>query len=167
MVKNYNSAISAFSRAIELKPDYALAYFSRANIKYELEEYKYIEEVYSRKVTISWGKIDPQIITQIPESPDFRKVINDLNKTIKLQPDWGFACFNRANIRILQKDYEGAIEDYDQAIKLEPELAEAYFNRGLTLIYMSKADKACNDLGKAGELGVQGAYKAIKRYCYK
>ena len=44
-------------------------------------------------------------------------------------------------------------------------MGEAYFNRGLVLIYLKDKEKGCIDLSRAGELGVDGAYPVIARYC--
>ena len=65
----------------------------------------------------------------------------------------------------LKKDYRGEIQDYTKAIELNPKDAEAYYNRGLTKITSGQKDSGCLDLSKAGELGLAGAYEAIKKYC--
>lgn len=63
------------------------------------------------------------------------------------------------------KQFQKAIDEYTEAIRLEPQLAQAYYNRGLTLLYLSNESAACDDLSKAGELGVQEAYSVIRKYC--
>lgn len=167
MVKNYNSSLAAYNRAINLEPEFALAYFNRANIVMEMEKNVYQEETLTKNVTITWGKAEPQQVKKTSKAPDFNAVMKDLNKAIELEPEWSFAYFNRANMKIILKDYSGAIADYTTAIRHKPDLAEAYYNRGLTQIFLKNKEEGCEDLGKAGELGVTSAYKAIKRYCYK
>ncbi len=63
------------------------------------------------------------------------------------------------------RDYQGAIKEFDKAIKLNPKLADAYYNRGLAKIELDQKDSGCLDLSKAGELGFDKAYEAIKEYC--
>jgi tetratricopeptide (TPR) repeat protein len=63
------------------------------------------------------------------------------------------------------KDYRGAIADYTKAIELNPKYAEAYHNRGLSKINFGQKDNGCLDLSKAGELGLEQAYEAIKNLC--
>ena len=74
-------------------------------------------------------------------------------------------------------DYSEALQDMEAAaavlpsvpyiIKLYPWMGDAYFNRGLVLIYLKDREKGCIDLSRAGELGVEGAYGVISRYCDK
>lgn len=58
-----------------------------------------------------------------------------------------------------------AISQYTKAIDLYPRLKEAYYNRGLVLIYLKDKEKGCMDMSKAGELGIEDAYKVISKYC--
>ncbi len=63
-------------------------------------------------------------------------------------------------------DYRGALLDLNKAIELDPNFVAAYFGRGLTKIKLvGQKDSGCLDLSKAGELGIMGAYDAIKDYC--
>ena len=96
---------------------------------------------------------------------EYNDVIVDLNKAIELNPKFGFAYYNRANVKCMLKDYTGAIADYTKSIETGPETPEAYYNRGLTLIYLQDTEKGCLDMGKAGELGIIEAYPVIKKYC--
>ena len=57
-----------------------------------------------------------------------------------------------------------AYDDYTKAIELNPEFGEAYYNRGLVQIFMKNTRKGCLDLSKAGELGIENAYEALKHY---
>jgi tetratricopeptide (TPR) repeat protein len=144
-----------------------MGYFNRAQILLEMEESTFQDETITQNVTITWGKAEPQPGRKPDLKVDYTKVLANLNQAIMLQPEWGFAYFNRANLKIRLKDYRGALDDYSSAILHQPDLAEAYFNRGLTHIYLKEKSAGCEDLGKAGELGIEAAYKAIKRYCYK
>ena len=51
------------------------------------------------------------------------------------------------------------------AIEKTENLAEAYYNRGLVRIYKQKTNAGCQDLSKAGELGIRDAYLVLKRFC--
>ena len=63
-----------------------------------------------------------------------------------------------------QQRYAEAIADYDKCLELNANLAEAYYNRGLAKVKSSKKDEGIADLGKAGELGLYGAYSMIKQH---
>ncbi len=164
MIKNYQSALDAYNKALELDPGFSLAYFNRANTRLEmLEELKEQEPL---PVAISFGNnMQQPRITEKTPLPEYQEVINDYNKVIELNPDFSFAWFNRANIKARIADYESALQDYSIAIQLEPNLAQAYYNRALILIYQHNNQPACQDLSRAGELGIANAYNLIKRYC--
>jgi tetratricopeptide (TPR) repeat protein len=66
--------------------------------------------------------------------------------------------------QVLQ-DHRGAIQDFTKAIELDPNKGEAYFGRGLAKIQLGDKNSGCLDLSKAGELGYEHAYGAIKRLC--
>ena len=61
-------------------------------------------------------------------------------------------------------NYDDAIEDINKAIKLYPDFAYSYYNRGLVQIFMKDTRKGCLDLSKAGELGIENAYEALRYY---
>ena len=82
----------------------------------------------------------------------------------KVQPDFAFAYYNKANILCTQKEYQAAIEHYTKAIAADNDFAEAYFNRGLTRIYIDHVDEGIADLSRAGELGIYQAYNLITRF---
>lgn len=90
--------------------------------------------------------------------------ISDLDKAIEMSPRNAYLYYDRANIYALNKDYMRAVADYNAALKLDPRLAEAYYNRGLVNIYSNKREEGVQDLSKAGELGLYGAYSAIKSF---
>ena len=87
------------------------------------------------------------------------------NRVLVLKPDFPPAYYNRAYIKSLVNDLPGAIYDYGQAISLNKDFQEAYYNRGLINIYLNETENGCQDLSKAGELGLREAYYAISRYC--
>ncbi len=167
MLLNYNEALIAFNRALELNSKYTEAMFNRANINFELAEHQYSMEESMPKITISKGVTSINASDQEPAFPDFSKVLEDLDRVLKLDPTMSFAWYNRANIKNRMRDFEGALHDYTVAIGLQPNFAEAFYNRALTLIYLKNTADACLDLSTAGELGIHEAYNVIKRYCNK
>lgn len=136
IIKDYISAIDDCTRAIVIadKELEAVLCFCRANWRYRLEEV------------------------------DYELMHRDFDQVIRLQPDFSFAYYNKANILCAQREYKDAIRYYNKAIEVDPEFSEAYFNRGLTYIYIGEHDKGMADLSKAGELGIYQAYNLISRF---
>lgn len=100
-------------------------------------------------------------------SDNKKGMLEDVNKTIYLDPNLSGIYTIRGILRSSNKDMLGAIEDYDVAIFKDPGDVHAYFNRGIANYNIGLQEEACKDWEKAGELGDYKAYKYISRYCKK
>jgi len=92
------------------------------------------------------------------------RALADFDKALSLNSGNAYIYYDRANLHAMRKDYAKAVEDYTRAIEHDPRLAEAYYNRGLARIYLNQKAEGIQDLSKAGELGIYGAYSVIKKY---
>ncbi|MCQ2189885.1 MAG: tetratricopeptide repeat protein [Paludibacteraceae bacterium] len=101
---------------------------------------------------------------QMMKNAMLKLAVDNYEQCERLAPDFAYAFYNDANVRVMLKDYSETIEKYTKALTLLPDLAEAYYNRGLTHIYMGNNDAGVADLSKAGEKGIYSAYNVIKRY---
>ena len=162
----YNEALADLNRAIDLDNNDAIAYFSRANCRFnmiqEMESLTGNVSEFSISVTQRFSEATN---TKQQEMLDYQQIMNDYATALNLNPRFVFGYYNRAYIKLRLQDYKAAIEDLNRAIEMEPEFAEAYFNRGLTKIYLDDVEGGALDLSRAGELGIAGAYNIIKRYC--
>ncbi len=147
-----DGAIADYTKAIELKPDFADAYYNRGLAK-------------QAKVYIFGGRV-------WTERGGLDGAIADYTKAIDLKPDFADAYYNRglaeqasadvANATGLlfrpgkgkeaKGDVAGAIADYTKAIELKPDFADAYYNRGLAKQAEGDLDGARIDCTKAIEL---------------
>ncbi|MBP5476689.1 MAG: tetratricopeptide repeat protein [Paludibacteraceae bacterium] len=162
LVQDYASAIDDCTAALTIlqtqKDDNAVVIitFCRANWRYRLIEYRIAngELQNGYKGQSVGGKAEM----------DFDIMLRDYDYVLRLQPDFAFAFYNKANILCQQKDYDAAILHYTKAIACDTDFAEAYFNRGLTYIYTDRVEEGLSDLSKAGELGIYQAYNLITRF---
>ena len=161
LVKNPDAAVSDIDRAIELSPNFALAYMLRADahyMQYRMAKAKdaslAAEAPDAKSEALLRGR---QVVTHL----DLMDA--DLDQVIKLSPKNVYAHFNKGNVCMLQGDITGAISCYSHAIELKPDLAEAYYNRGLMYLRMGNKELGIADLSKAGELGVLPSYNVLKR----
>ena len=161
---NYNGAISDFTAAIEIKPDYDFAYFQRAYCKDELKDYKGAINDYSKAI-----ELDPDAVAYVNRGfakknlKDYYGAINDYSKAIELDPD-AVAYVNRGVAKDELKDYYGAINDYSRAIELDPD-AVAYVNRGIAKENLGDLNGACADWRKAASLGHQNSAQWVRDQC--
>ena len=151
IVQDYSSAIDDCTRALQCPQDnnriQVIATFCRATWRYRLLEYQ--RATGEKENTVNM---------------DFEIMLRDYDQVIRLQPDFEFAYYNKANIFCVQRQFNDAIDFYTQAIQIDGDFAEAYFNRGLTYIFIGENEKGLADLSKAGELGIYQAYNLITRF---
>ncbi|MDR1563325.1 MAG: tetratricopeptide repeat protein [Dysgonamonadaceae bacterium] len=185
VVQDLTEAIGDYSRVIEIDPSFLLAYFNRAVVRYKKIEIEIAGETDESKMTLNIRRTERKNLSgqskQFPQNVDamsqntvplpvensnayeFEQILRDYSACIRINPDFVYAWYNRANIRCLQKDFRAAIADYDEAINRNPLFAEAYFNRGLSRLYIGETGKGIADLSRAGELGLADAYSIIKK----
>jgi tetratricopeptide (TPR) repeat protein len=77
-----------------------------------------------------------------------KEVLNSLNMSNKLLPDFSSAYITKANIYKDQKEYIKTIAQYDQAIRIDDNNAELYFGRATALFELGKANQAKDDFAK-------------------
>jgi tetratricopeptide (TPR) repeat protein len=65
---------------------------------------------------------------------------------------------------LLEKNFKKAIDVFNQLIEINHDFAECYYNRGLIYIFQNNTEQGREDLSKAGELGIHGAYNILRRY---
>lgn len=188
-IQDYNSSIEDLEKAIYLDPNFTLAYFNLAITRTKLLKAKINNpELYNNKANrvenlnnvsernLTLGDYSVNINQNTNSENDnildtktlaykleYDQIILAYNKTIQLDSDFVYAYYNRAEIKVMQEDYRGAILDYNEAIRKDSDFAEAYYNRGLCRLKLKDNTRGLDDLRKAGELGIIGAYSLIKQ----
>ena len=146
-LRNYDAAITDLDRAIELTPDFALAYFLRA-----------IATVKNQS-TLTVGNTSG-LSTQ---NTAIRRALDDFDKVIALSPRNPFAYYNKGNLLVEIQDYTSAVAAYTKAIEIKPDFGEAFFNRGFSYLTLGNRQLGLPDVSKAGELGIIPSYNLLKR----
>lgn len=172
LVQDYENALKDINNAIALDSDMLVAHFARAIIRTKQIEYDRLQTeplMMDRNGSIDLPKPGNNIVgkPRLPEistkSIEYEEILREYEKIIRLNPNFVYAYYNRAEIYNLEKDYRAAIVDYTKAIELEPQFAEAYFNRGIARLSIGETREGLDDLRKAGELGIVQSYSIIKR----
>ncbi len=159
--KDYDNAIAAYSKAIELNPQEVRAYFNRGNTyklrgQYDLAmaDYKAIElNPQEARIYIGRGLV-------FAAKGQYDLAIVDYNKAIELKPQGELEVLvynNRGLSYVAKRQYDLAIVDYNKAVELNPQHAKAYNNRGIAYGAKGQFDLAMADYNKAIELNPQEA----------
>ncbi|MBE6214060.1 MAG: tetratricopeptide repeat protein [Rikenellaceae bacterium] len=163
LIKQYTNAVATLSLAIQENPANPFLYINRSTTRAEMIDF--ISSIDNSFQRIS---IDSDPANRLRQSSsrtyNYDDAIEDITKAIKLYPDFAYAYYNRAGLYAISGRLPEAYDDYTRAIELNPAFGDAYYNRGLVQIFMKDTRKGCLDLSKAGELGVENAYEALRYY---
>jgi tetratricopeptide (TPR) repeat protein len=163
LIKQYTNAVSTLTSAIAANPSNPFLYINRSTTRAEMIDFiSSIDNSYQR-ITIDTDPAN-RLLNRGSRTYNYDDAIEDINKAIKLYPNFAYSYYNRANLHAISNRLPDAYDDYTKAIELNPNFGEAYYNRGLVQIFMKDTRKGCLDLSKAGELGVKNAYEALKYY---
>ena len=164
-VKDYIGALEDLNKAIEIRPDFILAIFARANVESKLlfnNKSNNSGPFEMNETNLLSGNFKNQDNTTLKFNVEM--ILSDYDKVIEVNPDFSFAYYDKANILCSQKDFITAITNFSKSIEIDPEFSEAYFNRGLAYLYLGEDAKGMADLSKAGELGIYKAYNLLQRF---
>ena len=163
LIRQFTNSVGAYSSAIADNAANPFLYFNRAVTRAEMIDFiSGLDNPYQR-ISIDSDPANKLTNTHT-RTYNYDEAIADLDKTLRLFPNFAEAYYNRGTLLALSGKLPEAFEDFSRAIELNPLFAEAFYNRGMTQIYMKDTRKGCLDLSKAGELGITSAYEILKRY---
>ena len=102
--------------------------------------------------------------SQLATQMGYSRALDELERVVKLAPDFAYAWYNMGNIYLAKHERVKAYEAYTKALNIDPRFPDAYYNRGLASILDGQVQRGLSDLSQAGEYGLYGAYNLIKRY---
>jgi tetratricopeptide (TPR) repeat protein/S1-C subfamily serine protease len=149
--KKYELALDDLNKAIELNPNYAMAYSVRATHYSSQQKYELALADYNKAIELNpnYGLYYRGRGLNYLLQQKYELALADYNKAIELNPNDAGAYASRGNLYHRQQKYELALADYNKAINLNSNLAEAYFNRGLLYSNQQKYELGLADYNKA------------------
>ncbi len=150
--RDNRSAISAFTRAIEISPKYAEAYVKRGLAHYRLGEYLKAIDDYTQTLLLNRYAADAYYSRGDAHRAlgDYQRALADY--TASLEKRWaGFVTWKRAETYLEMGDTQRALEDYSAVIERKPGAA-AYYYRGVAYAQLGQDRLALVDLGKSIEI---------------
>jgi len=128
--KNYKDAVEQFTKAIEMDPDYAIAYIERADAFEKINEYKNAADDYSRAIVFE--QKDPQIfygaarinykLGKYEEAKEF------IEKSLALKSKYLEALQLKVKILIELEDYLNALTMAKKALILKDNAYNNYYH---------------------------------------
>ena len=152
----YSNAIADFTKAIELKPDYAEAFYFRGSNYYSKSEYDHAIADFTKAIELKPDYAEAYAFRGFVYNKQDKhdRTIEDSTKAIELNPDYSEAYYIRGVAYGIQRKHDRAIEDYTKTIELKPDQASTYHTRGLTWLVLERWEEARSDLTTAKDMGI-------------
>jgi len=149
-----DAAIAAFTKAIQLRPDWPASYFDRGRA-YQKEGdlpaavRDYSEFLKMRPQNANAHTNRAQCYVRLKDDDH---ALEDFNAAIALKADAPVAFYGRGLLHMRRHGYRAALDDFDAAIRLNPKYAVAYNARANARRQIGDEAGAEADLRKAREL---------------
>jgi tetratricopeptide (TPR) repeat protein len=151
---DFKDALDDYSRAIEINPNFAVAYGNRGNANFYLGNKDAALADFNTQIKLAptaYQAYASRGYFYLTEGA-FDKALDDFSRSLAINSNSAEVYCNRGIAYFSLGDTEKALADFDRAIALNPNLALAYRNRGELLLKMGEKDKAQADLDKAASL---------------
>ncbi|NER94769.1 MAG: tetratricopeptide repeat protein [Symploca sp. SIO1B1] len=161
-------ALVAYQQALEIHPNYSLAWYNQGEIQRELAKNKEALEkainFYTEGINADegWDKVSlarayySRGCTHFPLGHN-QAVIEDCNQAIAQKLDYADVYHLRGVAYLRLKNPQTAIKDFNQALEKNPEYAKAYYQRGMAHLQVGNFQAAINDLQQAVQRNIQYA----------
>ena len=151
----YEDAISAFSKAISISPNFAEAYNARGMAYRKLLDHHKALVDYTDALTLNQELAAAYNNRGVVyrEIREFDLALSDFNKAISLEPDNAYGYCNRAMLYNKIGGFENSITDSSRAIEVDPNIPEAYVARGISKTHLGSEDEAQKDFEFAKSIG--------------
>jgi tetratricopeptide (TPR) repeat protein len=165
LTQDYEGGIKQFTKAIELKPDFAYAYNDRGSCYRMMQKYpeaiKDYEEAAKRNPNLALALNNVGTVKKLMK--DYAGAVAAYNRAMSIDPKFYLAYNNRGAVLMEQGKFDQALEDFNKTIELNKDYAPAYNNRGG--VYLKKEDfkKAEEDFSKAIQLDPNYANAYVNR----
>lgn len=135
-IGNYNKAVKGYDTAINLMPDFAVAYIRRAAAKMKLRDYNSGINDYSAAIRLGHDFADVYVNRAHAKRSfgDYIGAIKDCNTGMSLDPENIEAYLTAGDSKSDLLNYELAIQDYTTALNLKPN------DLVLAVVYLKRAD---------------------------
>ena len=149
-----DTAIDAYDKAVQLKPDLSEAYNNRSVAKNSLGRHEEALADYDEVIRLKPNDAEAYNNRGVVKNDLGRheEALADYDKAIRLKPTYANAYNNRGNAKDDLGLYQEALADYDKAIRLKPDFSEAYNNRGFVKSNIGHHEEAVADFDKVIQL---------------
>jgi protein O-mannosyl-transferase len=162
---DHETAISHYTRAIELDPDSAEAYYNLALAFQAKAEPERALADYSRAIELrpAYAEAHNNRGNLYAAGSQFDPAIRDFTRAITLRPQYTEALANRGHAYQATGKYREAVADYSKAIATKPGFAAAYHDRAAAFYLLKDYEQAWADIRMCRQLGLNPNPELVRR----
>lgn len=153
-LKRYQEALTAYKKALKIRPDYLEAWAGQGDALFHLKQSKEALDAYDKAIQIQPDYLEAwrgrgYALTQLQR---FEEAVDSFNKALEIQSEDPESWKGQGDVLISLKRYEEAVKSYDQAVKFQSKDEQAWYKRGWALHNLQKYTDAVSSFDKALEL---------------
>jgi tetratricopeptide (TPR) repeat protein len=145
-------AVKDYGHAIALDPDFAPAWYNRANAREELGNHTGAVADYDQAIRLRPGygeAYNGRCWSRAQAKGDLDRALADCNYAVRLDPTNPSTRDSRALVLLMLGRYDQAVADYDQVISERPASASALYGRGFARIRLGDPPEGFSDVSAA------------------
>ena len=158
-LEDYPAALVDYTRAIEMDPQDAEAYYHRAVIYTKQQDHPAALADFTAAINL-----DPQSGAAYnhrgvayADQGDTSAALDDFNRAIDLDPQNSEAWYNRGLVLATLSQTRQASDAFDKALAINPDKVDAWYNRGLAMAELGETKQAVESYDQVIKIDLQNA----------
>ena len=148
---NWEAAVGAYDKALELNPDLVEAYNNRGVMQNKLGQYEAALADLNEAIRLKPNYLNAYNNRGVAKRNlgQYDEALADYDKALELEPNDAEVYYNRGSVKNDLGQHSEALADYDKALELEPNAIEVYNGRGNAKNGLGQPEAALADYNEA------------------
>lgn len=149
-LNRYEEALTAYKKAVGVRPEYLDAWNGQGKTLLSLKRYKEALEAYEKAIQLKPDDLDAWVGRgyALDSLERYEEAISSFDKALKIQITSAEAWNGQGDALMNLQRYEQAIASYDKAVELKPDYYQSWYNRGWALHSLKRYQEAIKSYDK-------------------